>query len=334
MCLGVSGSLGQTFVPKIHSLPQVTFIYIFCMDTRKNEGSAGEFDKIRGVFNDGNSLTLKLRDDVRSLSEVIFPFGLFDSNQRSLKDLSSEQASFMWFRLITEVLIRLPQTPDAKAQMVTECRSHYKDNAPQSENIAIFEKTYRTNDAIKWYTDNTFVFQLFNKAFRRQDFDVIFKYRYFLIDLFHQLALLHHQQYQCQKGHLTVFRGQMMFRKELAKLEQSINHLISINTFLSTSITSAVAASFSGNGEGQSAGIVSVIFEITVDLAVRGHPFARIDHLSSIKDEGEVLFSIGSIFRIESVELETDTIWLVKLTWANDVDEELKEMKQLTGLMD
>lgn len=66
-----------------------------------------------------------------------------------------------------------------------------------------------------------------------------------------------------------------------------------------------MAASFSGNGEGQSAGIVSVIFEITVDLAVHSRPFARIDHLSSIKDEGEVLFSIGSIFRVESVELET-----------------------------
>jgi tetratricopeptide (TPR) repeat protein len=330
----VSGSLGEKIVSVIHDLPQVTFIYIFCADKSKHEIWAKQFNKIRGVFNDDVPLSIKVKDDVCSLSNVTFPFGLFDSTQQSLQDLSKEQASFMWFQLLTEVLLRLPQTPEAKAEMVTECRATYKENEAQLEKITIFDKIYKTNDAIKWYTDNTFVFQLFNKAFRKQDFDVIFKYRYFLVDLYNQLALLYNQQHKDQEGHLTVYRGQMMFRDELMKLKQNVGHLISINTFFSTSISCMVAANFSGNGEQQSIGIVSVIFEITVDLKVPCRPFANIAQLSSIKDENEILFSIGTIFRIESVDLEIDTIWLVKLTWTNDCNEKLKEMKQLTGLLD
>jgi tetratricopeptide (TPR) repeat protein len=154
------------------------------------------------------------------------------------------------------------------------------------------------------------------------------------VDLFNQLSLLHKEQYKNREGKLIVYRGQMMFRDELTKLKQNIGHLISINTFLSTSTACAVAINFSGNGEHQSMGIVSVIFEISIDLAVPCRPFANIDQLSFIEDEREILFSIGTIFQIDSVDLETDTIWLVKLSWTNEVSEKLKEMKQLTELLD
>lgn len=79
---------------------------------------------------------------------------------------------------------------------------------------------------------------------------------------------------------------------------------------------------------------MSVIFQITVDPTVQGRPFANIDQLSCMNDEHEILFSIGTIFRIESVNLEIDTIWLVKLTWTNECSEQLKKMKQLIGLLD
>ncbi|CAF3469718.1 unnamed protein product [Rotaria socialis] len=330
----VSGSLGEKIVPILHDLPKLTFIYIFCADKNKHEIWTKQFNKIRGVFNDDLLLSIKVKDDVCSLVNINFPFGLFDSTQRSLQELSKEQASFMWFQLVTELLLRLPHTPDSKAEMVTECRSHYKENGVQLEKITIFENTYQACNAIKWYTENTFVFQLFNKAFRMQDFDVIFKYRYFLVDLFSQLAFLYNKQFKDRKGYLTVYRGQRMYREELMKLKHNVGHLISINTFFSASFSCSVAANFSGNGEDLSIGIESVIFDIEVDLTVSCRPFANIDQLSCIKDECEVLFSVGTIFRIDSVELETDAIWLVKLTWTNECSQQLTKMNQLTGLLD
>lgn len=329
----ISGSLCEKLVADMHDLSQLTAIYIFCTDAHKHETWTRQFKKIRGVFVDDGNLSVKIKDDVCSLSSSNFPFGFFDSSQQTLKCLSKEQASFIWFQLLLEVLLRLPQTQEAKHEMIAECRSNYKENEAQLEKIMVFEQTYKPSDAIKWYTENTFVFQLFNKAFRTQDFDVIFKYRFFLVDLFNQLSSLHKQQYKNVKGSLTVHRGQMMFRDELVKLKQNVGHLISINTFFSTSRTCAVAADFSGDGEHESMGIVSVIFSITIDLTVPCRPFANIDQLSCIKDESEILFSIGTIFRIESVDLVTNTLWFVQLTWNQDDREQLNKMKQLTDLL-
>ncbi|CAF1145029.1 unnamed protein product [Adineta steineri] len=330
----VSGSLGQTFIPSIHDLTQIAYVYIFCFDVDKHNSWTKQWNKIRGVYNNENSLSRKLKDDLRSLTEVNLPFGLFDTGQRSLKDLNNEQASFMWSQLITEVLLRLPQSSEAKAEMIGECRLSYKDNEVQLKNIEIFEKSYRENEAIKWYTKNGFIFQLFNKAFRRQDFEVIFKYRYFLLDLFKEIHSLYVQQYQTVQQHLTVYRGQMMWKSELMKIKQNVGHLISINTFFSTSISPIVAASFCGNGEYESEGIVSVMFEIELDASTPSRPFARIETSSVIGDEREVLFSMGTVFHVENVDQETDTIWLVKLTWNHQTQEKLKEMKQLTDLLD
>ncbi|CAF0803495.1 unnamed protein product [Adineta steineri] len=240
----------------------------------------------------------------------------------------------MWSQLITEVLLRSPQSSEAKAEMIAECRLSYKDNEAQLKNIEIFEKSYRENEAIEWYTKNGFIFQLFNKAFRRQDFEVIFKYRYFLLDLFKEIHSLYVHQYQNVEHHLTVYRGQMMWKSELMKIKQNVGHLISINTFFSTSISSIVAANFCGDGEYESEGIVSVIFEIKLDGNAPSRPFAQIEKSSVNEDEREVLFSMGTVFHIENVDLETDTIWLVKLTWNHQTQEKLEEMKQLTGLLD
>ena len=213
-----------------------------------------------------------------------------------------------------EVLLRLPQTSETKTEMISECRAEYQQNQAQLDKIALFEKDYQAKDAIQWYTKDTFVFRLFNIAFRKQDFEVIFKYRHFLVDLYSQLSFLHNQQYQNRDGSLTVYRGQMMFQEELMKLKQNVGQLVSINTFFSTSTSCNIAADFSGNGEHQVEGIVSVIFQVTVDLTVPCRPFANISQLSHINDENEILFSMETIFQIDSVELELDTIWFVKLS--------------------
>ena len=69
------------------------------------------------------------------------------------------------------------QTPEAKADMVVECRLNYQENEVQLEQIKKFEETYEANKALNWYIATSFVFHLLNKAFRRQDSETIFKYR-------------------------------------------------------------------------------------------------------------------------------------------------------------
>ena len=50
LILIVSGRLGQTLVRDIHSLPQLTSIYIYCRDKTLHEHWARQFFKVKFVF--------------------------------------------------------------------------------------------------------------------------------------------------------------------------------------------------------------------------------------------------------------------------------------------
>jgi hypothetical protein len=67
---------------------------------------------------------------------------------------------------------------------------------------------------------------------------------------------------------------------------------------------------------------VSVLYQITIDTRVpHSIPFAEIQYESIFEDEDEVLFSIASVFRIDTVE-QYGNMWVVDLTLINKEDEE------------
>ncbi|CAF3899304.1 unnamed protein product, partial [Didymodactylos carnosus] len=69
-------------------------------------------------------------------------------------------------------------------------------------------------------------------------------------------------------------------------------------------------------------GYESVVFELdlsTINTCTK--PFADIAHLSKMKDELEVLFSSGTIWRIESVsDDDSNKRWKIKLKLGSDND--------------
>lgn len=322
----VSGSLGENAVPLIHNLIQVFRIYIFCTDKGRHELWSKSFMKVRGVFIDDVPLVACLKKDIKMYLQISIPISIGSMNERSLQYMNEEQANFLWFQLLIEVIYRLPQTSTAKKHMIEECREHYADNDSQLRTISEFSENYTADSAIFWYTKDCFVYRLLNRAFRTQNIDLIFNYHFFLTDLYKQLTSLYQEQFHGKTGKLTVYRGQYLSVRELEKLQNSIACLISINTFYSTLTSCIVAAEFCGNGEHQAIGIESVVFQIDIDLAIQRLPFARIDKRSVNSTENEVLVSLGSVFRIEEVELLTEYIWLIKLSLSNEVKKELDEL--------
>jgi tetratricopeptide (TPR) repeat protein len=115
---------------------------------------------------------------------------------------------------------------------------------------------------------------------------------------------------------LTVYRGQLIKKDEIDFIRSNKNGYIAMNTFLSTSLSSSVAANFQGNGE-QRPFFESVMFEIKIDFSTLTSstvPFALISQMSTKPDEQEIVFSIGSVFRIDQIDDECDPIWQIKLT--------------------
>lgn len=174
--------------------------------------------------------------------------------------------------------------------------------------------------ALQWYTQNSFLFGTINQTLRSSNVQLMFQFRYFLTDLYLQLYELHRQtrhlyQYSPCKA---FYRGQTISRKEFHSFRQLNGHIISINTFFSTTTSFQVALNFA-NTSRNNEDYLPVIFCIITNLDVTNErPYGNI---SSERDEEEVLFAMGSIFCIEEFHHSdhTSPVPIIRLEMINPI---------------
>ncbi|UJR07014.1 hypothetical protein I4U23_011302 [Adineta vaga] len=115
---------------------------------------------------------------------------------------------------------------------------------------------------------------------------------------------------------------------EIVDTIQLIGGLLSFNAFTSTSVEKEVALDFCPIPP-QDPDIVPVLFEMKIESSVKSTTFALLNNASYYSDsEGEVLFSMHTVFRIENVEQIADVLWRVKLVLTNDEDPDLKLLEK------
>ena len=329
----ISGSFGRVLVPQVHHLAQISCIFVFCADKVMHSSWAQNFIKIKGVFNNDDELMralIKNVDIYSTFSESMCVFNA-DTLETSIRNLTSDQVIFMWNHLLIETLLRFSPSKKDKQDFLDLSRSHYKDNSVTLKQIDDFEENYTPEKAITWYTRDSFVYRILNKALRTQNIDMIFQMRFIIIDLYKQLEILCQKQFPPSGSILTIYRGQFLPADELAKIHNNVGHLISMNSFISTTTDCSVAVDFAGNGEGQPL-LESILFEINMNTMIHraSRPFAKLHEKSYMNNEKEILLSMDTVFRIDSVELATDTIWHVRLTI---VDNDFKELQNLNACL-
>ncbi|CAF4419625.1 unnamed protein product, partial [Adineta steineri] len=157
-----------------------------------------------------------------------------------------------------------------------------------------------------WYSRETFIYRLLNKALRIQNIDFLFLFRFFIRDIEQQL---YENQYLSP---IRVYRGQLMSSDELNILKKSQNKLISINSFLSTSCNRQIALFFLGSSPYNDT-YERVLFEIDADPSKDGvKPFADLSKFSYFP-EGEFLMTLGSVFYLKNIYLGENHIWHIEM---------------------
>ena len=183
-------------------------------------------------------------------------------------------------------------------------RRVYSDNEAALAEIEIFLQTYDSNRAVQWYTCDSFLFRLVNKVLRSSDVEMMFKMRYFLTDLYAQLDGLYKQTctLYCRSDKENLYRGQLMSKSEFEHFKQLQGHIISINTFLSTTTSLQIALAFASASLNNN-DFIPIVFCIQTNPYVQHkRPYANISNFSMYRDEEEVLFAMGSLFRIQCIE--------------------------------
>ena len=217
---------------------------------------------------------------------------IFTVNDNPEQSTTGLNGHFVHSLLLIDVLIRMKSIETDKQQLIKLCKNHYEKNNQQLALVREFEHEYSADQALWWYTRESFLYKMLNKALRVQNIDLLFLFRFVIGDIYRQL-----EQNQCQSS-VRVYRGQVMSNDELNLIRQSINEFISINSFFSTSLDRAKALRFLQSSD-VSTDLHRVLFDIDADpRVVRSKPFADISPFSEFGNEQEILFMIGSVFRL------------------------------------
>jgi tetratricopeptide (TPR) repeat protein len=272
-----------------------------------------------------------LTDAICLIEKIAFDQTKRNTDQRAELAISvlenttqAQDSEFMWFQLIIEALLKMnDETRESTfADLISWCRLQYAGNSAQLNYVEELGDRYDPHDAVWWYTRDTFVYRVLNTALRRQNIDVLVLFCFLIQHIYEQLK---------EQGHfgedvIDVYRGQLMSLEELDRLKSNTGHFISINTLFSTSLQRSVALVYADNPNTDTTKAF-VLFEIEVNTRLkRVKPFANISNLSQFgTGEDEVLFMIGSVFRIIDLSRNEElNVWIIKMVLADEEENELK----------
>ena len=248
-----------------------------------------------------------------------------NSHGRSLEEPKS-LSSFIDF------WIHLPYPSDCRERFVETMKAFYNGDDAKLRMLHDFELNYNSEHAIHWYTRETFLYSVLNRALRQQNIALIFLFGFFIQDLHQQLQ----REYQASEPRgletkSTLYRGQTMsaseIREQLHPLAPLDPKIINNSLFSATSNRSLALGYVNPDANPDDRNSEqNVLFEF--DISSSHHdkesfsrrPFADVSHLSQFDSEEETLFMIGTNFRFnrESIHYNAEEhVWIFKFALDN-----------------
>ncbi|UJR07660.1 hypothetical protein I4U23_011947 [Adineta vaga] len=249
---------------------------------------------------------------------------------KSSHSLSSEPFIFIWYQFFFSLLSHLQRTETAKRELTDAIHRDVPDDNERNRGILEeFESNYTSENAILWYTKDTFIYRMINHRLRSGNIDAIFEYRILLLDIQKQLQNLQSRELDITASELVeVYRGQPMSIEENQYITANLGGIIAINPFLSTTREKELAELFSMDGFNDPERCF-VLFTIRIPLNVRGAIYASIDDLSEFSEEKETLISWRSLFRVDSVERGKSGRYMIQLTLIDEDDPQYREQQKV-----
>ena len=214
----------------------------------------------------------------------------------------------------------IPRTkfdPKEKRKFISFCKTRFAGNRNELKMIHEFKHEYTSEKALLWYLQQSFLYEILTEALRDVNVHQLLLLRFFIRDMYEQI-----KKNQCALP-IRAYFGQVMPLYALQDLQQSINGYISINTFLSATTNRNVISNFFRESHSDKHNCkVLFIIDASPDK-VTTKPFANISKFNTFMHEPEILFMIGSIFRLRRIQ-QDEHISMVGLQLCNDNEHDLK----------
>jgi tetratricopeptide (TPR) repeat protein len=238
-------------------------------------------------------------------------------------------SSFMYTQILKEILLTIDFEPVHFKEFLTYCREQYAGNTAELKNVDKFDKNYRRQLPVWWYTYECFLYSMLNRALRTMEVELIIKMGFFIRDLHEHLAALHTEQFGGHSTSFTVYRGQGLSQTDFDQMKKTQGGLLSFNNFLSTSMNRDVSLAFARKTTANS-DLMGIVFVMKIDPSIPSTSFANIRDVSYFEGEEEILFSMHSIFRIGQIKQidRNNRLWQVDLLLTSDNDPEFQALTE------
>ena len=294
----VSGRLGREILPQIHSLEQISSIYVYCFDRERNEQWGKMYSKIQRVVVTHNELISQIiKDNQRKLTPV-------DDKPLYMK-IYHENNSFFDCQSLIYHLLHVKGFVMGDTQIFTP---------NDREILKQFEEMDSSENSLRWLTKDSSSVDLIVQALENYNIDLLYLTRFYLRDL--------HTQLEVHKPvvPIHVYHSHLLTMEEIDRCRNSLGKCISINRFLLSSFQRDQALL----ALDQPTDLEKILFEIHADPSKEGvKPFAQ---TKSIDSSIEIIFMIGSIFRIDALSKQNDDIWICQLTLLSDNDSAIRTL--------
>lgn len=324
----VSEVFSRDIFSVVQDIFQIKSIYVTCKNKTEVEQCEKKWAKFHGAYTDITSICEKIRGDSKICDHNAISFSFIKPfDESSVENLDTLDCSFMYTQILKDILLTIDFTQEHINEFLVYCREQFADSKTNLKVIQKIEKEYNDHSPIWWYTCDIFLYGMLNRALRVMDVNVIIKIGFFLRDVHCHITKLHDEQFDKPdlQNPFTVYRGQSLSVNDFKKLKSTKGGLLSFNNFLSTSSKQGIGNFYADSNLGDP-NVMVVLFVITVDPSISVTSFASITSESNYGDaEGEILFSMHSIFRIVEVKQVDDNphFWQAELTLTNDNDPQL-----------
>ena len=321
-------SLAPLVVPLIHEVPQLYTIYMFsATDIETEEEWAKKYTKTKGFFTQVTSIHEQLLGDIHQIDHNAISLS-FISLEYSSNDIQSNRLNplFMYSQLLKEILLDLEYDETSIKDFINYCEKQFDGNDRQLEAIKTIEREYSSKSTVWWYTMESPIYSMLNKALRTLDVETTIMMGFFIRDLHRYLEQLYMvQPIEDRSESFIVYRGQGLPAADFDQIKRSRNGLMSFNSFLSTSRNRLVSLKFAARGLHDS-NCIGILFTMIIDASISTTPFAAIKESSRWKLEDEILFSMHTVFRIHDIKLINSRLYEVNLILTGEHDEELQTL--------
>ncbi|CAF0937701.1 unnamed protein product [Adineta ricciae] len=303
----VFDEITNDFITELNKRHQVAYIYVIDSDGNRAKQACNMLNsagKIIHFLKFGKEMMNHIGKNIRNAMKMAIDFNMFDSkSQTTTRDLTRNSAAFLWFQILLSILKDFGQDSHARMEMINMCRAYCEKNDPSElPNIERYRRNDEKKSAIYWYTFESFLYKLLNKALRNEDVHSLCRFGCFIVELSNEIDDLHRKREASEpKLPLQLFRGQVITKREHEQILKSKDKLISTNSFFSTSTNRDKAIEFV-EGNSHRAGLMPILFKITAPPNLKQTKFADVRHISAHPEEEEVLFNLGAVFKITGVE--------------------------------